>query len=163
MVQNLKVLALEDAHVTIGWDAVAEAEAYKVYWADKDIETMVYKCMAEIKECQYTLKKASHVPHYFKVAAVVDGKEQECSLVLKTEVKKVFNEQLEKLTRGLIAVKADKGIFLGWRMMLDEVKGYSETGLTGTDFVIYKNGEKLATVTDSTILMKRERWRMYIR
>ena len=150
MVQNLKVLALEDAYVTIGWDAVAGADSYKVYWADKDIATMVYKCMAEVKECEYTLKKASHVPHYLKVAAVVGGKEQECSAVLKTDVKKVFNEQLEKLTRGLIAVKADKGIFLGWRMMLDEVKGYSETGLTGTDFVVYKNGEKLATVTDST-------------
>ena len=150
MVQNLKVLALEDAYVTIGWDAVAGADSYKVYWADKDIATMVYKCMAEVKECEYTLKKASHVPHYLKVAAVVGGKEQECSAVLKTDVKKVFNEQLEKLTRGLIAGKADKGIFLGWRMMLDEVKGYSETGLTGTDFVVYKNGEKLATVTDST-------------
>ena len=62
MVQNLKVLALEDAYVTIGWDAVDGADAYKVYWADKDIPTMVYKCMGEFKECEYTLKKATHVP-----------------------------------------------------------------------------------------------------
>ena len=30
MVQNLKVLALEDAYVTIGWDAVDGADAYKL-------------------------------------------------------------------------------------------------------------------------------------
>lgn len=150
MVQNLKVLELEDAYVTIGWDKAEGAEAYKVYWADKDTPTMVYKCVGEVKDCRYTLKKATHIPHYFKVAAVVGGKEQECTPVLKTGIRKVFHEQLEQLNRGLIAVKAENGIFLGWRLMLDEVKGYSDTGMTGTDFVVYRNGEKLATVTDST-------------
>ncbi len=40
--------------------------------------------------------------------------------------------------------------------MRDEVKGYSETGLTGYDFIIYKNGERYATITDSTNFIDRE-------
>ena len=67
-----------------------------------------------------------------------------------TPVKKVFNEQLDKINRGLVAIKTATGIFLSWRLFKAEVTGYSETGLTGTDFCIIKNGEKIAEVTDST-------------
>ena len=37
-----------------------------------------------------------------------------------------------------------------WRLFKSEVTGHNATGLTGTDFVLYKNGVRLATVTDST-------------
>ena len=46
----------------------------------------------------------------------------------------MFGEQLERLNRGLVAVKTVNGIFLSWRLFLEEVSGYSDTGMTGTDF-----------------------------
>ncbi|WP_180272656.1 rhamnogalacturonan lyase [Konateibacter massiliensis] len=150
MISNVRVKNLEDSYVVISWDKQEGAQSYRVYWADKDIPTMKYKCLAETKEVEFKLNKSTHVPHFFKVAAVVNGEEQGISEVLSTKVKKVFHEQREKLSRGLIAVKTKTGVFLSWRLMIDEVKSYSETGLTGTDFVVYKNGIKLALVTDST-------------
>ncbi|WP_329604596.1 rhamnogalacturonan lyase [Streptomyces radicis] len=58
--------------------------------------------------------------------------------------------QLEQLDRGLVAVSADEGTFLSWRLLATEVTGASDTGLTGADFHVYRDGERLATVTDST-------------
>jgi hypothetical protein len=72
------------------------------------------------------------------------------SPVIKTPVTKVLKPQLEKLGRGLVAVKTRNGIFVSWRLFKDEVTGSNETGLTGTDFVVLKNDKKIAVVTDST-------------
>lgn len=118
---ELRIKLLEEDFVTIGWDAVENADSYRVYWADKDTPQMCYRLMAETAELEYTLHKASHVPHYLKVAAVEGGVEKEAGPVLSTPVKKVFREQMEKLGRGLVAVPAANGIFLSWRMFRDEV------------------------------------------
>ena len=150
MVTGLDVKQVEDFRIALTWNPCDGAGGYKVYWADKDIPTMKYKCVGIVEGTEFEFHKATHVPHYFKVAAIIDGEERGLSEVLKTPVKKHFNEQIEKLSRGLIAVNTPNGIFLSWRLMLDEVKGYSITGLTGTDFIVYKNGEKIAVVTDST-------------
>ncbi len=147
---ELRIKLLEEDFVTIGWDAVENADSYRVYWADKDTPQMCYRLMAETAELEYTLHKASHVPHYLKVAAVEGGVEKEAGPVLSTPVKKVFREQMEKLGRGLVAVPAANGIFLSWRMFRDEVSGYSDTGLTGTDYSVYRGEERIALVTDST-------------
>ncbi|MDV2980011.1 UNVERIFIED_CONTAM: rhamnogalacturonan lyase [Actinomycetes bacterium ARC8] len=58
--------------------------------------------------------------------------------------------QLDHLDRGLVAAKTSEGVFLSWRLLGHEASGSSATGLTGTDFNVYRDGEKLATVTDST-------------
>ncbi|HEX7714685.1 MAG TPA: rhamnogalacturonan lyase [Bacillota bacterium] len=57
---------------------------------------------------------------------------------------------MEALDRGLIAMKVETGVFLSWRFLKNEVTGYSTTGLTGVNFNIYRDGVKIATVTDST-------------
>jgi len=147
---ELKIKDLQDDFVVVSWERVAGAECYHVYWADADTPAMQYRLMAETSECAYTLRKATHVPHYLKVAACKDGVEQECSAVLKTPVRKVFHRQLERLNRGLQAVKVKNGIFLSWRMFLDEVDGCNGTGMTGTDYKVYRDGSEIAFVTDST-------------
>lgn len=149
---KLRVVEAEDDCITVEWQEAAAAEktVYKVYWSDRYTPQMEYKCVAEVECPRYTLHKASHIPHYLKVEAWSGGQKTGESSVVKTPVKKVFKEQLEKLDRGLIAVKTDEGIFLGWRLFLNEVTGYSQTGMTGTDFAVYKNGVRLAVVTDST-------------
>ncbi|MFD2706126.1 rhamnogalacturonan lyase [Salibacterium lacus] len=58
--------------------------------------------------------------------------------------------QLENLDRGLKAVDVTEGVFLSWRFLAGEVTGYSDEGLTGTNFHIYRNGEKIAETEDST-------------
>jgi hypothetical protein len=58
--------------------------------------------------------------------------------------------QLDHLDRGLVAAGTPEGVFLSWRLLGHEATGSSATGLTGTDFNVYRDGQKLATVTDST-------------
>lgn len=58
--------------------------------------------------------------------------------------------QLDYLDRGLVAAGTSEGVFLSWRLLGNEANGSSATGLTGTDFNVYRDGQKLATVTDST-------------
>ena len=106
---NATVKEVRNDCVEIAWEPAEEAEKYHVYWADKDISTMKYQLVGDTKECSFVLKKATHVPHYLKVAAVKDGTEYEMSNLVETPLKAVFHEQLEKLNRGLIAVKTDKG------------------------------------------------------
>ena len=54
--------------------------------------------------------------------------------------------QMENLDRGVVAVKVTGGVYVGWRMF-----GYEYTG-TDADvtYNLYKDGAKLANVTDST-------------
>lgn len=146
---KVEIKEITQQEVTICWEDV-NAQSYHVYWADADTPQMVYKLMAEQTQREYTLKKATHVPHFLKVAAIKDGKEYECSQILRTPIKKVFQEQLEELGRGLVAVQVKNGIFLSWRLFLQEVSGYNDTGMTGVDFQLYKNGQELELVTAST-------------
>ena len=58
--------------------------------------------------------------------------------------------QLEALDRGLVAVSTSEGVFLSWRLLASEATGATDTGLAGPDFAVYRDGEQLAVVTDST-------------
>ncbi len=58
--------------------------------------------------------------------------------------------QLEKLDRGLVAVKTTEGVYLSWRLLREEVRGADDTGLTGADFTVYRDGEAIAHITGST-------------
>ena len=147
---ELRITNIEKKSITIHWETVHEADSYAVFWADSDTPQMKYKKKAETSSCEYTLVKSTHIPHYLYVEAYKNGRLSEKSDVLKTPVHYKLNPQLEKLDRGLVAVKTDTGVFLSWRMLLCEVKGYNKTGMTGTDYVVYRNGERIAIVTDST-------------
>ncbi|TQJ34988.1 rhamnogalacturonan lyase [Arthrobacter sp. SLBN-122] len=63
--------------------------------------------------------------------------------------------QLDHLDRGLVAAGTSEGVVLSWRLLGNEATGSSATGLTGTDFTVYRDGQKLATVTDSTNFLDR--------
>jgi hypothetical protein len=58
--------------------------------------------------------------------------------------------RLEQLDRGLVAATTDEGVFLSWRLLGNEVSGYNDSGMTGTDFNVYRDGELIAAVDDST-------------
>ena len=153
---ELKIKLLEDFSVTVCWEPEEGADCYRIYWADRDTPGMCYRLMAETQDTEYTLHRATHIPHYLKVAAVSAGEESKSSPVLRTPVKKQFHEQLEELGRGLVAIQTAGGIFLSWRMLLDEVSGYCGTGMTGTDYAVYRGRERIAVVTDSTNYLDRD-------
>lgn len=58
--------------------------------------------------------------------------------------------QMERLNRGLAAVRTSEGIFVSWRLLGHEVTGAKEHGLTGADFYLYRDGKKIDKVTGST-------------
>ncbi len=58
--------------------------------------------------------------------------------------------QLEDLDRGLVAAATADGVYLSWRLLGHEVTGHTDTGMAGADFRVYRNGKRIATVTDST-------------
>lgn len=58
--------------------------------------------------------------------------------------------QLEYLDRGLVAAPTSQGVFLSWRLLANEVSGYSETGLNGVNFNVYRDGKLIGSVEDST-------------
>jgi hypothetical protein len=54
--------------------------------------------------------------------------------------------QMENLDRGVVAVKVSGGVYVGWRMF-----GYEyDTTASNVSYDLYKDGSKLASVTDST-------------
>ena len=153
---KLWVKKLEDTSILLAWEACEAADSYKIFWADKDTKTVRYQLISETTDTEKEIHMSTHVNQYFKVVAIKDGQEIATSELVRTDVKKVFKEQLEELSRGLVAAKAQDGVFLSWRLMLDEVNGYSDTGLTGVNFNVYKNGELIAYVTDSTNYLDKE-------
>ena len=53
---------------------------------------------------------------------------------------------MENLDRGVVAVKVASGVYVGWRMM-----GYEyDTTASNVAYNLYRDGSKVATVTDST-------------
>jgi hypothetical protein len=55
--------------------------------------------------------------------------------------------QMEKLTRGLVAVQVSGGIYVGWRMFGFE---YDAANPTNVAYNVYRGDTKIATVTNST-------------
>jgi len=53
---------------------------------------------------------------------------------------------MENLDRGLVAVTVAGGVYVGWRMFGHE---YDATA-SNVSYGLYRDGTKLATVTDST-------------
>jgi hypothetical protein len=64
--------------------------------------------------------------------------------------------QLEKLDRGLVVATSSEGAFLSWRLLGHEVTGHTSTGMAGPAFAVYRDGRRIATVTDSTNYLDRD-------
>src|SRR5689334_21602811 len=58
--------------------------------------------------------------------------------------------QLESHYRGLVAVATGEGVFLSWRLLGTEAGHATDTGVSGASFAVFRDGERIATVDDST-------------
>jgi len=55
--------------------------------------------------------------------------------------------QMEALTRGVVAVKVDGGVYVGWRMFGYE---YDPQNPGNVSYNLYRDGDRIARITDST-------------
>ncbi|TNM32363.1 rhamnogalacturonan lyase [Streptomyces sedi] len=58
--------------------------------------------------------------------------------------------ELEALNRGLVAVAQEEGVFLSWRLLGEEARGHTGSGVSGVEFRVLRDGREVATVSDST-------------
>lgn len=57
--------------------------------------------------------------------------------------------QMEKLNRGLVAIRTDNGVYLSWRLLDSEDNIYG-SAQKNVSFNVYRNNTKIATVTKTT-------------
>lgn len=137
--------------VTLVWNALPGVAAYRVLWTDRDTPSRSFKPLEAVTGTSLRFSRSTHIPYYLKLQALDGGGAVLAeSDVCRTPVARIAQPQLEELGRGLVAVCTDGGVFLSWRLLRREVNGYTDTGLAGADFVVYKNGSAAATVTDRT-------------
>lgn len=152
MFTSSSVECLDTQALTISWEYQGKADFFRVVWSDRLTSGMKFRPVWEGSEKTFTFRRSTHIPHYFRIRAVCEssGETLEESEVIVSERYHRLTPQLEKLSRGLIAVRAPGGIFLSWRLFREEVTGWCDTGLTGTDFDVLKNGSVICRVSDST-------------
>lgn len=153
---QLRIDSLCEDKIILSWEKVEGADSYSLLFKDRKRESMMYKEYVNTTETSAEFKKATIIPFYFVVEAKKGNDVIAKSESVKSDVKKILNPQIDKINRGTVAVLTNTGVFVSWRLFKNEVKGSNETGLTGTDFVLVKNGKKLAVVTDSTNYLDKE-------
>lgn len=147
---NMQVLT-DNNTLSLKWDAVGDAAAYRVFWSDRETAEENFKSLPDVKETVCVFPRLADRPYRFYAAALdAEGREIQRSGQVVSPVLVTPAPQLEELRRGLVAVKTPQGVFLSWRLMRQEVQGSTKERIIGADFEVYRNGEKIALVTDST-------------
>jgi hypothetical protein len=129
--------------VSLEWTAVKNTDMYYIYRSSDQGKT--YKKIAysdsnsHLDESVITSKQ-----FYYKVFAVNQGGLSEESNTIVSPITTKQLRQMERLDRGVIPVKTDDGVYVGWRLLGTDPKGIS--------FNLYRDGEKIneAPITSST-------------
>ena len=147
---KIQLLSCDNKGLRLAWDAVPGAASYALLWSDRETAIANYKAIpCAAPECLFP--RVADRPYRLCASALAaDGRVLAQSEVITTPVAAVPQPQLEKLERGLVAVKTAQGVFLSWRLMRQEVQGSTKERIIGADFEVYRNGEKIALVTSST-------------
>ena len=172
-VENLQVVSVEEDSILLQWDAF-EADnlrGYNVYWSDKneaDSEFLLLNSDGQTSTNEedltvsadsiepgsatitFTVPKTTNKSYYFKVAAVTQIGVGTKTEAVKSPAMKEYDVTMEDLDRGMTVTMTAEGAYINWRLLANEVVGYTDTGLAGVNFNLYRDGEKIATVTDST-------------
>ena len=147
---QLSILSSGKEGIRLEWSAVPGAASYVLYWADRETDPACYKPLpAAGTACAFP--RQADRPYRFYVAAYgQDGSLVEKSGILTAEATVTPEPRLEKLGRGLVAVKTANGVFLSWRLLRSEVTGATKQRILGAAFTVYRNGQPVARITDST-------------
>ena len=143
--------------IELKWTYEGSCAGFIVSASDRFTPGMRYDPVWQGTDACCRLSLSAHRKRWFTVcAADGEGNALETSKPAACEAFYRLKPFTEKLGRGLIAVNTSEGIFLSWRLFKREVRGFSDTGLTGADFAVLRNGEKIALVTDSCNYLDRE-------
>ncbi|MEJ6951906.1 rhamnogalacturonan lyase family protein [Natronospora cellulosivora (SeqCode)] len=135
---DLSLVDIEEYAIDLSWSDVEDALLYYVYRArrlDRDGNIIDYEKIAETSSNHYRDEIVTSIPYYYKIVAVNAGGISADSEVIETSIEKVYYRQMENINRGLVAVKIEDGVYLGWRMF-----GYEPDSIA---FNLYRDGEKV--------------------
>ena len=172
-VQGLAVTEVGADYIKLEWSAFASDSlaGYNVYWADKNEESTKFLLMDKDSNnasdntgvtiditsldqneltVSFTVYKPTSKNYYFKVAPITSAGVGSKTAAVMSPTAVSYDAYLEGIGRGLTATMTDSGVYLNWRLLGNEVSGYSDSGLTGVNFNVYRSGTLIATVTDST-------------
>ncbi|WP_412095984.1 hypothetical protein [Bacillus sp. PS06] len=128
--------------VSLSWSPIKDAVIYYVYRSTA--KEGIYSLINTTTEPSYIDSVQTTTNYYYKVSAVNLGGFSEQSQSLKSPIANVMVRQMEELSRDLVAVKVDEGVYLSWRLL-------------GTDpdniaFNLYRDGKKVndKPITTST-------------
>lgn len=133
--------------VALTWNGTENAAWYNVY---QKAPYGLYKLIAKTKKTEYIHDHVvTNVPFVYAVEAVTPGGvSNRIETTIDMEAKP-FRRKMETLGRGGVAMKTKDGVFLSWRLNAWEYE-------QGINFVLDRNGEKIAYVTDSTNYLDKE-------
>ncbi|MEW9669364.1 hypothetical protein [Ammoniphilus sp. 3BR4] len=146
---NLTLKSASENSITLTWEPVDDDVKYYIYKAVS--EGGPYTRVGIAENAEFTDDTVSTTQaYYYKVVALNLGGFSQESDVLKTPISKVLLRQMEKLNRGLVAVKAEDVIYVGWRMLGTDPESVS--------FNLYREGEKInvTPITGSTNYLDKE-------
>ncbi|MEC0227177.1 rhamnogalacturonan lyase family protein [Paenibacillus alba] len=129
--------------IGLSWQPVINAKSYTIYRAKR--ESGPFTLVGSSKTTTFTDSTVlTTVPYYYRVAAVSVGGISEMSAVLATPGTTKLVRQMEYLDRSLVAVKTDRGVYVGWRLL--------GTDPASISFNLYRDGQKINAqpITGST-------------
>ncbi|WP_319005783.1 OmpL47-type beta-barrel domain-containing protein [Metabacillus niabensis] len=141
--ENLKLGEVNKNDVSFSWDKTDGAKTYNVYRSKK--KDGEYQYIGKTNKLNYKDETVlTTIKYYYKVAAVSAGGISELSTSLETPAETVLKKQMETLDRGLVAMKTEEGVYIGWRFLGTDSKNVS--------FNLYRNSEKInsSPITSST-------------
>ncbi|MBQ2954648.1 MAG: rhamnogalacturonan lyase [Clostridia bacterium] len=147
---NIRI-TFDNRALHLDWDAQPGAAAYRVLWADRETAREHFKPLPPVMEPTLIFPRLPDRPYRFFVEALdAQGGVLAVSQMAVSEACVTPEPQLERLGRGLVAVLTAQGVFLSWRLLRHEVHGATPTRMLAEDFVVLRDGQVIARVTDST-------------
>ncbi|TWD88276.1 fibronectin type 3 domain-containing protein [Neobacillus bataviensis] len=132
-----------DKSLTFHWNGSEDTLMYYVYRSKSPQGP--FERVGISKNGEFSDQSVSPTRHYYyRVSAVNLGGISDPSNTIETPITKLVQRQMEKLNRGLVAVKVENGVYVGWRMLGTDPEGVA--------FNVYRDGQKVnkEPITSST-------------
>nr|WP_275580724.1 hypothetical protein [Aquibacillus albus] len=140
---NLGLKSVTEDEVSLEWEATDNTVSYYIYRSSN--KDGAFQKIATSENPNYTDDSIVTSKHfYYKVFSVNEGGLSEAPAPIKTPITVEKLRYMEKLDRGLVAVKTEEGIYVGWRMLGTDPDSIS--------FDVIRDGEKIneRPITSST-------------
>ena len=151
---KLSLLSQTDAGLSLGVTGVPGASRYQLLWSDRETDEANFKALPAVAGTTLALPREPSRPFWLFARAL----DAQGNILARTETIRTLatvtpKPQLETLGRGLVAVRARTGVFLSWRLLRGEAIGSTRENILSLPFVVWRNGEQIATVAGSTNYM----------